>query len=170
MMKKILITAALILFITGSIIAQSAEIDSTAQQALYKLSFIIGEWEGEGWMIGRDGQKYSFNQTEKVQYKLDGTAILIEGIGRSDGQVIHNAMAVLRYDQPEDSYRFNSYLATGLQGDFKAELIEDAFYWYPNENIRYIIRLNDQEQWFEIGEIRRNDNWFQFFEMSLNKS
>lgn len=169
-MKRLIITLVLILIATGSIAGQALEIDSNAQEAIKKLSFMIGEWEGDGWMMGRDGQKHTFNQTEKVQFKLDDTAILIEGMGRSNEEVIHNAMAVLIYNQSEGNFSFNSYLSTGMQGTFNAELIEDSFYWYPNENMRYIIRLNEEDQWFEVGEIKRGDSWFQFFEMTLNRS
>ncbi|CAN5383873.1 hypothetical protein BH23BAC1_BH23BAC1_05400 [soil metagenome] len=35
--------------------------------------------------------------------------------------------------------------------------------------MRYIINLNDQGQWYEKGEIKRNGNWLQFFEMTLDK-
>jgi hypothetical protein len=40
-------------------------------------------------MMGRDGSKHEFTQTEKVQFKLDSTALLIEGLGTDQGQLVH---------------------------------------------------------------------------------
>ena len=119
--------------------------------------------------MGRDGQKHPFNQTETIRFKLDSTAILIEGLGKSNEQVTHNAMAIVTYNRSENNYNFRSYLSTGRTGDFKAELIDGKFYWYPNDNMRYIIYLNDNGQWYETGEMSSDNAWFQFFEMTLDK-
>jgi hypothetical protein len=35
--------------------------------------------------------------------------------------------------------------------------------------MRYIIYLNDKGQWHETGEMKRENDWFQFFEMTLDK-
>ena len=165
----------LFLFILGCLIglhqghSQSFETDLEAKEHIKKLDFLVGKWEGSGWRIGQDGIKHNFDQTENVQFKINSTAILIEGKGFSNGQVIHNAMAVVTSDEDSGQYEFQSYLQNGMKGSFKAEIIEDKFYWYPNENVRYIISINEQGQWFETGEYNRSGNWMQFFEMSLSK-
>lgn len=168
-MKKVTIAALFYLLCSVSVFGQMQDNGIFYKQEIKKLAFIVGEWKGEGWMMGRDGQRHSFIQTENVQFKLDSTAILIEGLGMTEGEVIHNAMAVLRFNRENSNYSFNSFLSTGLEGSFKAELIDDKLYWYPNENMRYIIELNEDGQWYETGEINRDGNWFQFFEMTLNK-
>ena len=89
---------------------------------------MVGKWKGSGWIIGRDRQKQSFEQTEDVQFKLDHTAILIEGLGKSNGQVTHDALAVISYDKQEKHYNFHSYMSNGRSGSFKAELIENKLY------------------------------------------
>lgn len=170
-MKKITIASLFCLLYSVSVFGQVQMQDNgmVLKPEIQKLSFLVGQWEGEGWMMGRDGQRHSFIQTESVEFKLDSTAILIEGLGMTDGEVIHNAMAVLRFDRENSNYSFNSFLSTGLEGSFKAELIDDKLYWFPNENMRYIIELDESGQWFEIGEINQNGQWFQFFEMTLKK-
>ena len=130
---------------------------------------MVGKWEGSGWIMGRDQQKESFEQTEDIQFKLDNTTILIEGVGRSEGHITHNAMAVISYNKQDKHYNFQSYMSDGRNGNFKAELIEDRLYWYPRENFRYIIFINDDGKWYETGEMNRNGQWFQFFEMTLDK-
>ncbi len=120
-------------------------------------------------MMGQDGQRHAFMQTETIRYKLDSTVILIEGLGTSDGKVTHNAMAILSNNKADGHYTFRSYLANGREGAFKAELLEDKLYWYPREDMRYIIYLNERGQWYETGEMKRGDQWFQFFEMTLDR-
>lgn len=167
-MKSTLLLA-LSLFITIISAAQANTADTAAQRLMKPLHFITGEWEGKGWMMMADGKKHEFDQTEKVQLKLEGTALLIEGKGKAGGTVIHDAMAVVIYDRQKQHYSFRSYLSSGRSGEYNAEMIGDALYWYPNSNMRYIIRLNEKGQWHEIGEMNRNNEWFRFFEMTLDK-
>ncbi|WP_137092158.1 hypothetical protein [Mangrovivirga cuniculi] len=168
MKPAILILLFSVLFVSVSY-SQSFETDSISKKEISRLNFMTGKWQGKGWMMGPDRQKAEFEQTENIQFKLDSTTVLIEGLGVNNGTVIHNAMAIVSYDKEEGSYNFQSYLHNGRKGEFKGELIDGKFYWYPNENMRYIIELNEQDQWFEVGEIRRDNGWFQFFEMTLNR-
>lgn len=149
--------------------AQMGGTDQESKEAMGKLAFIEGEWKGEGWMMGQDGQKNPFSQTEDISFKLDGTALLIEGKGTDGDRTIHDALAIVTYNKKDKNYSFQSYLANGMAGKFKAELIDDKFYWYPMGNMRYIIFLNEEGQWKEIGEMKQGENWFQFFEMTLDK-
>lgn len=168
MKTKILVLVVSIMIAEYSF-GQSFKTDSISQSEVSKLHFITGKWKGKGWMMGPNG-KSEFDQTENIQFKLDSTAILIEGLGKTNGMVIHNAMAIVTYNKTDENYTFQSYLQNGRKGEFKAALIDEKFYWYPNENIRYIISLNDKDQWFEIGEMKRGESWFQFFEMTLDRT
>lgn len=151
-------------------LSQNVDTDPVSKKYVSQLSSMVGSWEGEGWMMAADQKRHEFSQTEIIQFKLDSTAILIEGKGMENGKVIHNAMAIITYSGEHDQYDFQSFLQNGRQGSFEAELIDGVFYWYPMENIRYIIKINEQGQWFEIGEIKQGDNWYQFFEMTLKKN
>ncbi|HBH22110.1 MAG TPA: hypothetical protein DDY13_01675 [Cytophagales bacterium] len=159
----------IILLLSNYSFAQFAETDQEAKAAMTQLAFIVGDWSGEGWMMGRDREKRLFDQTENIRFKLDSAAILIEGVGSHKGEVVHNALAIVTYDKAKQHYNFRSYLANGRVGEYKAELIDDKFYWYPRDDMRYIIEMNDQGQWFEVGEMNREGTWYQFFEMTLNK-
>jgi hypothetical protein len=149
--------------------SQSLESDSLSKAKISELEFMVGDWKGSGWMMGRDGQRSEFDQTEKIQFKLDSTMVLIEGLGTSQGKVVHNALAILTYDKSGDKLVFRSYLQNGQNGEFPAEIKDGKMYWFPNPNVRYIIGINDQGQWFETGEYKMGENWSQFFEMTLDK-
>lgn len=167
-MKK-LTFPALMLLLTTTIFAQDIGTDQINKEVVSKLAFIVGDWKGEGWMMGQDGQKHAFVQTETIRFKIDSTAILIEGFGTNNGKAIHNALAILTYNKTDKNYTFHSYLANGREGKFKAELIDNKLYWYPMDTMRYIIFINEKGQWYETGEMNRGEQWFQFFEMTLNE-
>lgn len=148
--------------------AQNFETNIEAQQEIRKIEFLVGQWKGNGWMMNQSGQKMTFDQTEKVSLKLNDTALLIEGQGTSNGKIIHNALAIVTMEDSKGNYKFNSFLQSNQQGTYKAELIDHVFYWYPAENVRYVITLNDNGQWHEIGEANSGGTWYQFFEMTLD--
>lgn len=168
-MKTLLKITIITLLVPTMALAQIVETDAAAQAEIKKLSFLVGNWQGSGWMMGQDGSRHSFEQTENVGLKLDGTALLIEGQGRAEGRVVHNALAIITFNSNDSNYSFFSYLANGRKGDFKGELIDGTFYWYLNEGMRYVITINQQGEWFEKGEMNRGGNWFEFFEMTLRK-
>ena len=64
-------------FITFQSFGQSSETDSLSKSKISELKFMVGNWKGSGWMMGKEG-KSNFEQTEKIHFKLDSTAILIE--------------------------------------------------------------------------------------------
>ena len=143
------------------------------REAMAKLDFLAGQWSGSGWMMQQGGVKHNFEQTENIRWKLDNTVLMIEGQGKSEGRIIHDALALISYNPHEEIYRFQSHLATGMSGDYTAELLDDqTFRWLlemPGRTIRYTITINEKGQWFETGEFKMGDNWMQFFEMTLEK-
>lgn len=169
-MKNLISLAAALLLIPFMLPAQQIQTDQRTQRAIGELDFIVGEWKGSGWIMGRDGEKHNFVQTENVKYKLDSTVILIEGMGRTGDVVTHNAMAVLSYNVEDQNYNFRSYLSTGQDGSFSGEIKGDTFFWYPGEDMRYVLWINEDGQWQEKGEMNRVGNWFQFMEMKLDRA
>ncbi|WP_347175525.1 hypothetical protein [Polaribacter uvawellassae] len=165
---KFYLTITITLLISTLGFSQTSETDSISKAKIKKLDFMVGNWKGTGWMMGRNG-KSEFEQTERIEFKLDSTAVLIEGKGISKGKIVHNALAILTYDKTNDNYIFRSYLPSGMNAEFKAEIIENKLYWYPNDNVRYIIWQNEKGQWYETGEYKRENAWSQFFEMTLDR-
>ena len=168
-MKKGILIFALSVFLAGQSYSQSFATDTISKSEISKLDFLIGNWEGNGWIMGRDRTKSEFVQSEKIQFKLDSTVILIEGLGKSNGIITHNAMAIISFNKEDSNYIFQSYVQNGQKGEFKGELVDGKFYWYLNENMRYIIWINENEQWYETGEFNREGKWYQFFEMTLDR-
>jgi hypothetical protein len=150
--------------------------------AMKKLSFLVGEWKGTAWTMSPQGQKETITQTENVRWRLDGTVLMIEGLGivkdpeTGKEKVVHEALGIIDYDLTNKAYRFRTYTSAGRAADTEVELTGDlSFVWRivtPNGlTIRYTIEINDSGQWFEVGEYSRDgQEWNQFFEMTLDRS
>ncbi len=148
------------------------------KMAMEKLSFLEGQWSGSGWQIGQDRKKHSFTQTEDISFEANGEVLLVKGLGKTPDEtgkdkVIHSAIALISYNTREGHYDFRSYAAGRGGGNFTGKLVkENHFEWYletPQSKIKYTITLNEKGQWHETGEMAMGENWFQFFEMTLDK-
>ena len=173
---KELLTFAFICLASYSLQAQpNASTDHLDQ--MKKLHFLTGSWTGEGWVqMGPQG-KEDFTQSELIQQKLDGTLLMIEGLGKAkddETKTVHNAFAIISYDLQKQSYQFQSYLADGRQVSGTAEVNENTLVWGfdtpQGAKIKYSIVVDDQDQWSETGEYSPDGtNWMKFFEMTLVK-
>jgi len=164
--------------ISNKILAQPSE--AVAKEKMKPFIHWAGHWQGEGTIQMGPGPQKKSNVDEHLEFKLDGTVMLIEGIGKSvegnENKVVHHALAVLSFDQGTNQYKFNSYLKDGRSTQAWLNILEDGKYQWgfdiPNGKIKYSITLDaSKKAWNEIGEIS-NDNgatWVKFFEMNLRK-
>lgn len=177
-MKKAI--GLLVLFLVSSALVQAQTPDAAGREAMKKLSFLIGQWKGEGWVQMGPGQRHVVSAVETVQTRLGGEVLLVEGLGKNkeegnQPQVTgHDAIAFLYYDTKAKIYRFQTHRAGGLAIDSEAKLIDRGFEWgFQDERagtLRFTMKLTDKGEWFEIGEASRDGKtWFKFFEMTLQK-
>ena len=147
--------------------------------AVEALGFLVGEWEGSGWMRMGPGEPHRFTSREVVRPALDGHALLVEGRhsterpGAAGPQPVHVAMALLSWDEEEKVYRFQSHVVGRGAGSHVGRLENGTFVWNleaAQREMRYTISLDDKGRWHEIGEIRLPDGWQQFFEMTLQRT
>lgn len=175
---KITVLLSLILVLSATLYAQTPATAPALE--MKKLDFLVGQWQGEGWfMIGR-GEQRTFHQTENVQRKVDGTVLLIEGLGKGkiadkgEEVIIHSAFAVVSFDKEAKVYRWRAFKADGTSLDVQPQVTDNLLIWGFKDaragDIRFTIKLNEKGQWFEIGEASRDGKtWQKFFEMTLNR-
>ena len=172
-------TFLMVLFVLASSLVFSQNHDNTIQrEAMKKLAFMEGNWSGEANMMIRGQGNQKVKQTEKVEYKLGGTIMAIEGLGRSfedESKIVHHAFAIISYDEKTEKYRFQSWLENGLSGVYEAYFdAEGNFIWTmpsPNGgNIFYKINIDENGHWVETGKWSNGENQaFEFFSMTLIK-
>lgn len=152
-----------------------AQTSTTHVEALKKLSFLEGKWQGKAWAMMGPGKEYNVIQNEDVQFKLEGEILLVEGTGRMDGNIVFMAMGIVSYDASKSEYKFKTYRDGGKGVDaymiLKAEKTIEWGFDIPNGGkIKYEIKINDKGQWYEIGEYSPDgQRWFKNFEMTLDK-
>jgi hypothetical protein len=178
-MKSIIIYLIVFAAITGRLIAQPNE--AVAKEKMKIFSAWAGHWQGEGSMQMGPGEPKKSTVDEKVELKLDGTILVMEGIGKAvnpetkQEMVVHHAYGVVSYDQVANEYKFKTYLKDGRSSDAWFKTTGDnSFQWglkVPQGQIRYTITLDPAKKtWNEIGEFSGDGNsWNKFFEMKLNK-
>ena len=59
-----------------------AQASAAHLEAMKKLSFLAGEWKGEGWTEFVPGQRRTSPIVENVQPRLGGAVLLVEGLGK----------------------------------------------------------------------------------------
>lgn len=163
-------------------LAAIAQPDPAVQkEAMQKLEFLVGNWEGGGWSMMGPGNRSEFRGTERVEMMLDGSIMVVEGKHYSmetlagSEEPIHHAFGVFSYDTNTSEYRFKAYLETGMNGDYVAKIEENKIVWgfdVPQGTIRYTIILNEQGEWFEVGHFnpKGTEMWHQSFEMTMQKT
>lgn len=179
-MKIHLLFGALIMGLTSHTNAQPTE--AIALEKMKPFSQWIGHWKGEGTMQMGPGEPRKSTVDENIAYKLGGAIILIEGTGKSVGSptgeehIVHNAMAVLSFDQVSGEYHFNTFLKDGKSALAWFEPGENnTCQWgfdVPNGAIRYSITIHPvAKTWNEVGEFSNDKGltWVKFFEMNLQK-
>lgn len=173
MLKKISLIAIFVFAFASVGFAQAAPNADAQRAEMKKLDGLAGQWKGSGWIVQQDGKRETFTGTENVQRKIDGLALLIEGkFSNAEGKVIHETLAVLAFDTKAKGYRFRTYLASGISGEYDFKLLADGFEWgfqFPNGSVRYFIKTT-ADTWLETGEFSRDGKtWMKFFEMKLEK-
>ena len=182
MKNLVIIIIALSACCIGKSMAQAPDYSKTVKEKLAPFSAWIGKWKGEGTMQMGQGQAQKTFVDEQINWHLDGTVILINGLGRTidpstkKENIVHEALGVLTYNAVENRYTFRSWLRTGMSTDAWFEIVNNNSYQWgfdvPQGKIRYTINLDTTKNtWNEFGEFSMDGkNWLKFFEMNLKKT
>ena len=174
-MRMQLAALALVL-IASAATAQPQPDPKPAIDAVGKLAFLEGTWNGAGWLQMGPGPRDEFNQTEIVRSTVDGAVMTIEGIGYAgdnEGKKIHHAFGVIAYDPKSSELTFSSFMAGRPRLDTTPEVDGNTMTWGfsppAGGNVRYTIVV-EGDTWHETGEWSADgETWQQFFEMTLKK-
>ena len=180
-MKKLFLLGLLLIGMSSSrLLAQPSE--AVAKEKLKPFANWAGHWQGEGSMQMGPGLAKKSNVDEHLEFKLDGTILFVEGIGKSideqtkEPTVVHHALAILSFDQNTNQYKFNTYLKDGRSTVAWLNIIEENKYEWgfdvPTGKIKYSITVDPvKKTWNEIGEFSndKGTTWMKFFEMNLKK-
>ena len=164
----------------GSPICAQTPVPPAAQvEAVKKLDLWVGEWKGTGWASAGRDERYDFTIVEKVQRKVGGSVLLIEGRGTrkadaGEAIVVHEALAVVSYDDRAKRYRWRAHDLRGQDIDVDPKVGDGSIEWgFKSEDrgvtIRFTIKF-DEKRWHEVGEASTDGKtWHKFLEMTLER-
>lgn len=178
-MKHLMLICAIMLDLTiGRSHAQGTAPEALKQE-MKKLAYFAGKWSGEAMIKRGNTPPTKVLQEENIQFKLDGTVLLIEGTGRSieaGNPIIFNALAIVSFNQATKEFKFKSHVMDGNQAEAYFKILEDNHFEWGFETpqkakIKYDIVLNPQaKSWVEKGEYSPDGTtWHPFIEMKLVK-
>ncbi|HYC89003.1 MAG TPA: DUF1579 family protein [Thermoanaerobaculia bacterium] len=146
-----------------------------AADEMRKLDWWVGEWSGPATIRMGPGEPQQVMQSEKVQSKLGGRALLVEGLGKTGDQVVHQALGVVSFNEQTKKYEFHAWTAHDghVEAWFEAGEKDSASWGFTTPQgakIRYTINRTEKGEWHEVGEYSPNGTqWMKFFDMTLTK-
>jgi hypothetical protein len=138
----------------------SSSVD-TQREAMRKLSFLAGHGAGPARIVRGPGETLHLDQTEDVEYKLDGLVLLIEGKSTSaNGKVLFSALATIAYDDASHAYRFRAH-NDGHYLDTELSVLTNGFSWSFTAGPAHVVNsmhLTSKGEWDETTEVRVGSN------------
>lgn len=167
------ITVFLGVLLSNTALSQTGRV---GKEQMKKLANWVGEWKGEGWQMDQaTRQRIEFTVEEKVEFKLNGLALMVEGRGKSaDADFLgHHAIGLIYYSLDKQSYEFKSITQDGNTSLSKAFFDEKGnFVWgfeVPAGKVQFTITLTE-DTWVEKGAFSMDGNtWYPVMEMRLKK-
>lgn len=143
------------------------------KEAMRRLSFLAGKWTGQAIVQTGPGASLTLQQTEEVEYRLDGSILLIEGTGRDpgSGKVMFNAVAIVSYDESKQQYFIRAY-SDGRKVDTEFQVESKGFAWgFPtgSATVRHVMQVNAKGEWEETSTVKFGDREIPSVRMLLQK-
>jgi len=178
-MKQLMFIGSIMIGLTLGRATAQRPAPEAVKQEMKKLAYMAGRWSGEATVNRPNAAPVKVMQEENVQFKLDGTVLLIEGTGRSPetgNPVVFNALAILSYNQHTKEFKMKSHVLDGNSTEAYFKIVEENhFEWgfdIPNGKIKYDIVLNPTAKtWIEKGAFSPDGTtWYPSIEMKLTKN
>jgi hypothetical protein len=179
-MKRVLSSFVLglaVLIYCSDIHAQTAT--GKVSQQMKNFNWMVGDWSGEAWYLGRDQKKTTIVQNEHIITRLDGALITMEGsgydkpIGADNAKLVFQAFGILTYDISGSKFVLRAYQGENFTDSDLVSNPNGSYTWSFEASYgktRYTITHTAEGKWNERGEQSRDGiTWNQFFEMTLSK-
>lgn len=145
------------------------------------LSFMLGQWEGRGWIKMGGPQKSYFDQTEVVSSKVSGSALLVEGLGlvkdtaTTIERKVHDALGMIYYDNESKSFKIMALSSAAAPKNAVFNMVEPYVLQWTFDSgrggeVRFTEDFSDEGKWIMDGEYSMGPgNWFNFMHVELKK-
>ncbi|MFZ1371166.1 MAG: hypothetical protein WAR78_12325 [Ferruginibacter sp.] len=176
-MKKIILSTLLILGLVSVTFAQ-ADV-AKKLEAMNKIKFLLGEWEGTGWRMTQTGKVFT-KAIEKVKCRLECSILIVDGSGvktdsvTKEEKVVHDAFGIIYYDTKTNAVSMRAFTKEGITETVIEFLEEKVIRWIMEipggSKVRFTADFKTANKWIETGEFSRDgQNWVKFLETNLIK-
>jgi hypothetical protein len=149
------------------------------REAMQRFTPWLGEWRGGGWTIDATGRRTEFALVERVQPRVDGTVLLLEGHGTATGpghtgETTHDGLVVVYFDEHMGQYRWNGHEARSGTADVELRVFDGGVAWtLPQPGTDAHVRITitfDGNRWRETGQASGDgQTWATFMEVNLDR-
>jgi len=142
-----------------------------------RLAFMLGHWEGEGWVVNGPGGRVDIHQTEQVELQLSGEVMTVAGHGVVPGKPdapSFTAFAVATFAQATSTYRWEAF-SQGSRLETTLDVRENGWKWgfeaVPGIVVRYDSTFT-ADTWHETGEtsVDGGKTWHPSLDMTLKRT
>lgn len=160
MKTKHLLIALLITAFFSNILTLSAQ--SEEQNAMAKLSFMIGDWKGTGSSYPKEQNK-PYDVLSKVRYDLDGEILVLRHRSMRDGKAVLSLHTIIYYNAKEKQYYYNAFRKQGAR-PFVGNIVDGKLICTIGDDYRLIFQRTPEGLFNEYGEKRVDGIWTKNFE------
>lgn len=123
------------------------------------LAWMDGEWQGQGWVIDRTGQRHTFDVFETAEIRAGGQAVVVAGEGFApagtgrEGRKVHDAAGFITA-AGSPGYQMRAITYQGYMQDADMVLTETGFEWSIDlgQDARVVYTTTYQDGvWSETG-------------------
>jgi hypothetical protein len=148
-------------------------------EQVQKFSWMVDDWQGEAWYLGRDQKKIQLEQNEHIQFRLNGAIITMEGTGYNkpsgseEAKIVFQAFGIFTYDMSNSKFVLRAYQGGNFIDSDLTFNADGSYSWGIDMSYgktRYTLHLTPEGKWNEVGEFSSDGNtWVKNFEMTLSK-
>lgn len=148
---------AAVVFTLATHITAIAAPQTTQQQKMQALSFMVGDWVGISKSVA-ETETSTVPAYQKIQFKVDSSILTIDLL--SESLLIHT---VIYYDEKAETYYYNPYYRTGA-AKYRGEIKDGKFWVHASDTRRFIFQRLANGRLREQGEKLVDGTWQTYFE------
>ena len=163
--------------VTLSAFGLSAQAPPELPDLSTSLGFILGQWQGSGYMITQNG-KVNTDVQENGKCKVDCRVIEMNGLATTtdatgETRIVHDAFGIIWYDTVADQIKMRAFKKDGWTESIVAMIADKVIQWHldiPTGYIRFTADFSTPGKWMETGEYSRDgEEWTLIMEMELDR-
>ncbi len=152
----------LLLFLSIFLVSQLSSAQTEEQTAMAKLSFMIGDWKGNGSSYPKE-ENQPYDVLSKVRYDLDGELLVLKHRSIRDGKAVLSLHTIIYYNVKEEQYYYYAFRQKGVR-PFTGKIMDGKLICSIGDDYRLTFQRTEDGFFNEYGEKLIDGVWTKNFE------